>query len=273
LFFYANIQQIFVLKMKYLTLILLTIVSLAAKAQLPSNELYEQFVLKVAPGNSPKGYGLTPEKPVTVGIYADMTDQQKVTAQTSRFYKTFVWADGSPVDLTSHSSTMINNQNIDQYTLVKPGTTDTIMMYVDMYNNTPISVPKGLSVYSKQQLAKEIAPWVSKVNQLDSLADSYTEEGRQISFSILGYLQRTTGLGYFMDKDVIDPLMAENQSDMDLRAFLLRSYISHKFLYAATDQPLAKIKAYNAMVKDYLNVIKNHPDVQTGALPALMKTR
>ena len=101
--------------------------------------------------------------------------------------------------------------------------------------------------------------------------DRYADDkAKTPSVQLLAFLQTNVGLDYLLDKDYVGALMDNYGIDADLKAYLVRSYIFHKFEYALTGQDNIKNKAYNAMVDDYQDVTKKHPDLITGDMSAIM---
>lgn len=252
-------------------LIAFVLFAVAAKAQLPSTEFLERYVLTVNAGKAPAGYGLSTANPITVGAYVDMTDQTKVNAQFNRFFNTFWWADGSKVVYLDHVTKMINSVNYEIFRTVKPGTKDTISIYTDLYKDGPVFVPEGMTSYSKERLAAQFAETLKQLKSYEGMADKYADTAaKNSSFRLVSALQNSVGLDYLMDQDQIEPIMTNYGLDMDFKAVLMRSYIFHKFECIITGQDNAKVKAFNGMVDDYMDITKKHTELATKDVTALM---
>jgi hypothetical protein len=238
----------------------------------PTDEFYEHFVLKHSDDPAPEGYGFSPQLPITVGAYeTNLTDQKNIALQVNRFLKSYLWADGSRITFIDRKSVMINSVNYDKMRITKTGTKDTLTLYTDMYKSGPISLPKGMIFYSKEKLFEELSPLAVQVVKYDAVPDKYADaSAKQASFQLIGLLQNDIGLDYLMDQDYLAPLINDVGQDTDLKAFLIRSYVVHKFLYELTGQPNPKTKAYNIMVDDYQTVIKTHEILSKGHLADLM---
>lgn len=248
------------------------ITAAATPTTLPTTEFYERFVLKTDPTPAPAGYGLTPEHPILVGAYEpDLTDQQAINFKLNRFYKTYMWADSSQVLFLSRKTMMFNNMNIEVFRVTKAGTKDTISLYTDLYKSGPIYVPKGFISFTREQLAQAFAPLLAQVKTYNAAPDKFgDDETKKMGFQILGYLQTSVGISYLMDNDYLDPILTDTSLDLDLRAYLVRCYMFHKFEYEVTGNEDAKKLAFNATVDDYKDVIAKHSFAMQGNLATTM---
>lgn len=244
--------------------------AIGAMAQLPSDEFFERYVLKTTAATKP-GYGMSAENPIKLGVYEDMTNQAKMSSIMGRFTNTFTWPDGSRVQFLSRKTVMINSVNYDKFFAVKPGTTDTIALFVDMYNPGELGVPECFKAFTKEKLAAEFTPTVTELRKFFTLGDKYADTtAKRVSIQLLSSLQTSVGIDYLLDKDYLDAILNNFGLDMDLKAYLMRSYMFHKFDAVLSGQPDAKVKAFNAMVDDFTDVTKRHPDLSTGGVAALM---
>ena len=244
----------------------------ASLTALPTTEFYEHFVLKADPAPAPAGYGLTPEHPILVGAYeADLTNQEIINFQLGRFYKTYMWADSAQVMFLSRKTIMFNNMNIEVFRVTEAGTKDTISLYTDLYKSGPVHAPKGFIFFNRAALALAFAPLLAQVKAYNAAPDKFGDaETQKTGFQILGYLQTSVGIGYLMDNDYLGPILTDTSLDLDLRAFLIRCYMFHKFEYAVTGNEDAKKQAFNATVDDYKDVITKHNFTMQGNLAATM---
>lgn len=239
---------------------------------LPTTEFYEHFVLTPDPTPAPAGYGLTPGQPITIGAYeASLTDQKKINFEMGRFYKTFLWDDGAPIIFISRETAMVDNVNIEKFRVTKEGGKDTVTLYADLYKSGPVHAPKGFKFFTREQLAAAVAPLLTQLKAFNAVADKYGDaENKKTGFQILGYLQNNVGIDYLMDNDYLAPVFSDMGLDLDLRAYLIRSYMFHKFEYEATGHADPKKDAFNAVVDDYKDVIAKHEFSMQGSLATTM---
>jgi hypothetical protein len=243
-----------------------------AVTQLPSDEFFEHFVMKHTDDPTPEGYGLSPDKLIPIGAYEeDLSNQTKINQQMGRFLKTIVWADGSPLIYVDHASSLVDGVNVDRIRLTKLGSKDTLTLYADEYKTGTIFLPKGFKFYTKAQLAAEIAPALAQVRQYLGTPDRYTNaKSKSDSFLLLGFIQSNIGLEYMMDNDYLATILNDVGVDLDFKAYLVRSYMFHKFENMATNQPNASLKSFNQMVDDYKAVIKTNDIMLKGQLAGYM---
>jgi hypothetical protein len=236
--------------------------------QLPTDEFYEHFVLKHANTPTPEGYGLSVDNTIPVGAYVeDLADQKKIGAQINRFLKTYLWADGSRIVFVDRKSEMINSVNVDKFRITKAGGKDTLTLFVDEYKTAPVHLIKGFRFYTKEELAAQLAPVLTDLRTFNAIPDKYGDaKAKTMSLQLLGFLQSNVGLDYLLDNDYLAPVLNDVGVDLDLKAFIVRSYIFHKFEYEATGQATPQVKAYNAMVDDYQAAIKAHEIFSKGNL-------
>lgn len=244
------------------------------KAQLPSTSLYEHFVLSINPNKPDSAYGRMPERPILLGGNKYLANPEEGRKLMTRFGRTYTWPDGSPVEFSKPTTVFLSGTNVDKYVLHKAGSHDSLVIYVDMFNEGLVGVPDGLSLYSKAQLGKDLKPVIDTINTLFTAKDPYKDAAiQQKSFMLVSFLQNSVGLNYLMDQNQIGALIADNTADGDLKAYLIRSYIFHKFVFDATGQENAGNKAFNAVAAEYVNVLKLHPDLKKGQLDNLLHTK
>jgi hypothetical protein len=166
---------------------------------------------------------------------------------------------------------MINNVNYDIFRVTKTGTKDTLTLYTDQYKAAPVGLPKGFRFYTKAELAGDLSSGLTQMRAYNATPDKYGDaKAKAASFQILGFLQQSVGLDYLMDNDYLAPILNDVGIDLDLKAFLVRSYIFHKFEYEDTGVAGAQVKAFNAMVDDYQIAIKAHDIFSKGNLATTM---
>lgn len=244
----------------------------AANVKLPSDDFYEHFVLKHDETAAPEGYGLKPDMLIPVGAYEeDLTNQAKISKQLNRFFHTLVWPDGSALVYVSRNSSLINTVNVEQFKVTKSGGKDTVTLFVDMYKSGPVMAPKGFKFYAKDTLAKGFKPVLEEIDKYYAYKDRFKDTAAvAVSLQILGVVQSAVGIDYMLDHDVLDPLVNDTGLDLDLKAFLIRSYLFRKLYYQVTGQDDAKTKAFNGIVDDYQWVIKDHDVFAKGGLANYM---
>jgi len=242
-------------------------------AGLPSDEFYHIFVLPHTDQAAPEGYGTTPANPILVGAYeADLSDQNHIKQVLNRFLKTYVYADGTQPFFVDRQTKMIDNVNYDIFRIAKNGSTDTTTLYTDQYKSGPLHPIKGLKFYSKENLVTELTPLIQQIIGYDATPDKYgNAAAKTLSIKIVSSIGRDIGLDYLMDADYIGPLVKDAGIDLDLKAFLVRSYIFHKLQYEVTGQPNPKVQAFNTMLDDYQATIRAHDIFAKGILPTLTK--
>lgn len=242
-----------------------------AELPLPTVGFYQLFVLPHSDTPAPAGYGLTSGQPIPVGAYSEsMTDQQKIGAVLVRFFKTFLWDDGTPVVFVSRKTEMINNKNIEKFGVKKEGGKDTIILYADLYKSAPVQAPAGFKFFTRENLAASAAPILAEIKAFEAFPDKYNDDGQKESFQLLNYVQSNINMGYLMDKAAIGPLVNDTGIDLDLRAFLIRMFIIHKFEYEAGGHADSSKDAFNAVVDDYKGVIAKHNIAMQGDLASTM---
>ena len=235
---------------------------------LPTDEFYEHFTLKHSNTPAQEGYGLSADKLIPVGVYVeDLSDEKKITAQLNRFLKTYLWADGKPIIFINRKHEMIDGVNIEKFAVTKEGTKDTITLFTDMYKIEPVGTPKGFRFFTREELATQFAPVLAMLKEFNATPDKYGDgKAKTSSLQILSFLQNNVGLDYLLDNDYLAQILNDVGVDLDLKAFLIRSYIFHKFEYAATGHTNIQVNAYNAMVDDYQAAIKAHDIFSKGNL-------
>jgi hypothetical protein len=259
---------------KFILPCLIIFISLNTYAQQPADSLYKYVILNInSSDKAPAQYGLSAENPITVGAFKFfLSNREKMLITMNRFYKTFTWPDGSLVNFSSRYSINVKNIPIDVYSIVEPGKKDTIKLYANMYDDSPIFVPSGLRQFTKAQFAAELKSVLEGISQVFSAKDWYGEgPSKESTAKSLLYIQKNIGLEYFLDKDYIDPVMKDQVADQNLRGFLFRSYIFHKFYNLAVNGTSPIVNAYNSMLDDLNSTLKLHPELKTGSLLTLQR--
>lgn len=238
-----------------------------------SDEFFHIFTLPHSDEAAPEGYGTSPAHPILVGAYeADLSDQSHIKKVLNRFLKTYLFADGTQPIFIDRQTKMIDNVNFDIFRVAKTGSTDTITLYTDQYKSGTLLPIKGFKFYAKENLVTELTPLVQSIKGYDATPDKYgNAAAKTLCIRIVSSIGRDIGLDYLMDADYIGPLVNDAGVDLDLKAFLVRSYIFHKLEYEVTGQPNPKVQAFNTMLDDYQVAIKAHNIFAKGILPTLVK--
>lgn len=245
--------------------------ALTAKPQLPSTELMNLVTFPGLSNENKPDYG-TKNYPIPSGAFKYITDRAKMNAQMLKLKNSYRWPTGELPDFSSRFSTRnaAGTGIIDCYTLVRPGSTDTLRLFVDPYKEeSSYFVPKGLMPLTKAALAREIAPYVKLTEEIDAAPDAFAL--KETAAQLLQYIAQHIGVAAFTDPDLLRPALADEGADKDLRSFLMRAYIFGKFYAYAKDIPEPKAYAANKMKQSFERFTKLHPDVKTGNLTTLLK--
>jgi hypothetical protein len=255
---------------------LILFISLSIYAQQPADSLYKYVILNInSSDKAPAQYGLSAEMPVTVGAFKFfLSDRERMLITMNRFYKTFTWPDGSPINFSSRYSINVKNIPIDVYSIVARGSKDTIKLYASMYDDSPVFIPSGLRQYTKEQFTAELKPILENIKQLFNSKDWFGDgPSKEETAKLLAYVQKNIGLAYFLDREFMAPVMNDTVADQNLRGFLWRSYIFHKLYNEGVNAPLPLVNAYNSVLDDMNSTLKLHPELKTGSLLTLQRKK
>lgn len=257
--------------MKRTLLPLLITVCLTAKAQLPATDLLNQITFSGLTNEVKSDYG-TLENPIPSGAFKNIADKSKMQLQMFRLTNSYRWPNGEKPNFSSRYSTANKNGTgvVDVYVLTRADSKDTLKLFVDPYQESDTYfVPKGLVPLTKELLAKEIAPYVKLVEELDQAPDASILKDQ--AGQLLQYLSQQVGTAPFIDQDQLKPLLTDQEADTNLKGYLMRSYIFGKFYAYAKDLPKPKEYAFNKMKTSFGKFVSLHPDVKIGRLKEFLK--
>ncbi len=245
--------------------------AIVAKSQLPSAELLKIIIFNGLENKVKPGYG-TKAAPIPSGAFKYIADKNKMQVQMQKLKNSYRWPDGQPLDFSKRFSTRNKNGDgiVDCYTLVKPGTTDTIRLFVDPYKEeASYFVPEGLVALTTPILAKELAPYVKQVEEIDAAPDAFALKETKIQ--LLTYIYQNMGTAPFIDPDMLSAAMADAGADQGLKTHLGHLYMISKFYAYAKDVKNPKQYAYDQMKLAFQKFVKVHPEVKTGDLQTIFK--
>ncbi|SER93207.1 hypothetical protein [Pedobacter rhizosphaerae] len=235
----------------------------AAKAQLPADTLITYITFENLKGYN-KGYGTSIERPIGTGAFTNIADRASLQIRMAKLENSFRWPDGSSIDFSNRGSTSGKTGIVDCYALKNPRTKETVTLYVDPYHtDSTFYIPEGLILVTKEILAKEMAPHLAKIDELDAAADPFADQKENIKQE-LNYIAMKIGIGAFVDRDNLRKLMTDTQANNDLKNYLFNIYILHKFYAMGKNLPKSKEYALNKMKAEFLKFQKNHPDMEAG---------
>lgn len=208
-------------------------------------------------------YG-TKANPIQTGAFININDRSKMI----KLKNSYRWPDGQTIDFSRrHSEPNADGKGIiDCYLLVKPGTTDTIRLYVDPYKISDFYyVPKGLVAIDLVLLKKEIEPYLKLVEELEAGKDAINLKDQ--STKLITYISTSLGALPFVDGE-IRALIDDNEIDPLLKSFLFRSYMFNKFYAYGKGFENEKSYAMGKMKLNFQKHIALHPDAKIGNLKA-----
>ncbi|QPH37715.1 hypothetical protein [Pedobacter endophyticus] len=249
--------------MKTISTIILCLVLGFAKAQLPSDTLVHLISFENLQGYK-DGYGESTNQPLSSGAFINIADRNARQNRMAKLRNSFRWPDGTVIDFSKRGSKMGKTGMVDLYTLENPATKEVITLVVDPYKSDSVYyVPKGLIAVNKEIVAKEIAPFLKKIEVINSSGDAYTEQKDNIA-AVTGYLAANVGVAGFLDRENLTKLMTDTQADAKLKNYLFGVYIINKFY--ALGKGIAQPKAYalKKMKESFVAFEKAHPDVEAG---------
>ncbi|WP_147243787.1 hypothetical protein [Pedobacter miscanthi] len=244
------------------TLIFCLIASLT-KAQLPSDTLMTYVTFENLKGPD-DGYGASINRPIGTGAFKNLADRSYLSMRMAKLENSYRWPDGSRVDFTKRKSEHSATGIVDRYTLINPALKDTIFLFVDPYKlDTEFFVPKGLTALNKEVLAKEIAPQLKAIDDINTAKDAFGN--RQDSLNkVANYIASHAGLVNFVDRENLAKVMTDTQASAELKEYLFKIYIINKFYALGKNISNAKAYALNKMKESFNNFQKEHPAIETG---------
>lgn len=255
--------------MKKLLTLLLTTTALSVQSQ--SVELMSSLTFANLKNEQKTGYG-TAEEPIPSGAFKYISNRPLLETQMRKLENSFRWPNGERISFAERFSTAGKSKAsiVDCYTLVRPGTTDTIRLFVDPYTEAEAYyVPKGLIALDKATLAKEVAPYLKMAEELDAVPDAFIL--KESSAQLLQFISTNLNPAFFLDLDLLKPVLTDETADNELRGYLMRSYIFGKFIAAMKELPNSRQYAYDKMKLAFQKFQPLHPDVKTGAIADHLK--
>jgi len=249
--------------MKTLYTLMLCLTIGFVKAQLPANELINSIIFENLKGYS-DGYGTSIENPLCSGAFKNIADKGSIQNRMVKLKNTYRWPDGSTIDFSKRGSTMGKTGIVDRYTLENPITKEIVTLFVDPYKTDSIFyIPKGLVAVNQEILAKEIAPYLTAIDEINNAKDAYKDKKEEIN-KVSNYLASNIGIGSFVDRDNLLKVITDTQAGTDLKSYLFGIYVLNKFYALGKNISAPKEYALNKMKTAFLNFQKSNPEVESG---------
>lgn len=255
---------------KVLTLIMI-LLTISAKSQSPSPELLKVMLFNGLENKVKPGYG-TKSDPIPSGAFKYIAEKNKMQVQMLKLTNSYRWPDGQSLDFSKRFSTRneAGTGVLDCYTLVKPGTTDTLRLFVDPYREeTAYYVPEGLTALTLPMLKKELAPYVKQIDELDTAPDPFAL--KETKMQLISYIYKHIGPATFIDPDMLSAVMTDKDADNDLKSHLAYMYMISKFYAYAKDIKAPKQFAFDKMKLGFQKFALTYPEVKTGELQTILK--
>lgn len=234
-----------------------------AKAQKPIDTLISYITFEKLKSYN-KGYGTSIDRPIGTGAFTHIADRAALQIRMAKLENSFRWPDGSPIDFSNRGSMGGKTGIVDCYTLKHPATKEKVTLYVDPYHtDSTFYIPEGLILVTPDILAKEIAPHLKKIEEIDAASDPFFDQKDAMNLE-LKYISMKIGIGAFVDRDNLRKVMTDTQADNNLKNYLLNRYILHKFYAMGKNINNAKAYAYQNMKADFKKFQINHPNVESG---------
>lgn len=256
---------------QFLLTLLFAFISITVKAQSPNPELLKLISFEGLQNKVKNGYG-TLEEPIPSGAFKNITDDNNRRSKMLKLMNSYRWPDGKTIDFSKRFSTKAAKGDgiVDCYTLINPGTIDTVKLFVDPYKDSTVYfVPKGLAAVTLSHLGNEIAPFVKQIEEMEAAPDAYVL--KESSSQTLVYIGQKIGYAAFVDNDMLGGIIADKEAAKEVTDFLVRQYIFNKFYAYAKNLPDSKKYAFNKMKSNFLEFTAAHPEVNTGSLKITLK--
>lgn len=257
--------------MKLPAIFFLLLCTLGVKSQSASPELLNFISFSGLENKTKSGYGSI-DDPIPSGAFMNPSDMANLRTQMLKLRNSWRWPDGQPIDFSKRFSTKAKSGDgiLDCYSLVKPGSTDTIRLYVDPYHQaSAYYVPKGLAAVTLPVLEKEIAPYVKEIEAIEASSDA--SQLKASSRQVFGYLNQNIGLKGLVDGDALQAVLSDKEAEKELKDLLLEAYVLNKFYAYAKNLPEAKQYAYSKMKANFEEYLVAHPEAKTGTLKTSIK--
>ncbi|MCZ4243376.1 hypothetical protein [Pedobacter punctiformis] len=232
-------------------------------AQLPADTLITYITFENLKGHN-DGYGASIDRPIGTGAFKNLVDRSYLSSRMAKLENSYRWPDGTRIDFTKRNSEHSSTGIVDRYTLIHPNLKDTIWLFVDPYKLDSIFyVPKGLIAINKDVLAKEIAPQLKAIEDINAAKDAYSNEQQNIR-NIANYIAARFGVVNFIDQDNLRKVMKDTQAGAEIKNYLFMLYVLNKFYALGKNITQPKMYALNKMKQAFINFQKEHPNVETG---------
>ena len=210
------------------------------------------------------GYGESIDNPLSSGAFKNIADRNGMQTRMAKLRNTYRWTDGSVIDFSKRGSIMGKSGMVDRYTLENPKTKETLILVVDPYKTDSIyHIPKGLIALTKDILAKEIAPYLNMIDEVNKSADAFTNEKDKMS-SVSNFIAMNIGITPFIDRENIIKVMTDTQASNDLKSYLFGIYIINKFYALGKNLHDPKAFALTKMKDSFPKFQKLHPEIESG---------
>lgn len=233
------------------------------KAQVPSDSLIKYMSFENLKGYR-AGYGESVNNPLNSGAFKNIADRNGMQARMAKLRNTYRWSDGSIIDFSKRGSTMGKSGMVDQYTLENPKTKELLTLIVNPYQtDSTYYIPKGLIAVNKDILAKEIAPHLNMIDEINKSADAFASEKEKMNI-VSNFIAMNIGISHFIDRENLIKVITDTQANNDLKSHLFGTYIINKFYALGKNLPEPKAFALTKMKDAFHKFQKLHPDAEIG---------
>jgi hypothetical protein len=255
--------------MKRIFTLLLVAAAATTQAQTPSDEFVKYLTFPNLKNEVKADYG-TADNPLQSGAFQNIADRGAMQTQMRKLTNSYRWPDGSTLDFSKRGSMQGKNGIVDMYTLAKPGTKDTVRLFVDPYHTSDnYFVPKGLVALNAPILAKELSPLVKIAEEIYAAPDA--SELKESSAQLLAAINKQFGTALFIDTAVVAPIVKDKEADKQFGGYLIRSYLFTKFLALSKNIKNPTQYATKKMKENFTKYTALHPDVKSGGLKDSLK--
>ncbi|WP_199117277.1 hypothetical protein [Pedobacter sp. ASV28] len=218
-----------------------------------------------------KGYG-SKEDPIPSGAFINIADAQNRSDKMRRLFNSYRWPDGQSIDFSKRFSTANASGKgiVDCYTIIKPGTTDTLSIFVDPYQKAEkYFVPEGLSAITPQLLKKELEPILKQIDEINNADDGAALKIH--AANILAYLGGKLNYTFLIDEGNLKAIASDKIAEEALKDYLFKSYVFNKFYAYAKEIANEQSYAFDKMKLQFQKYLLAHPNANTGALKDILK--
>ena len=256
--------------LKKLTLVVCNLFcSLLLFAQPLSEKIVTLLTLKVSTATPPVGYGTTQEQPLQTGSFMNL---DLVVLETGKFYQTFRWPNGDPLDFSRRTMVTLPSGILDRYTLTHAGFPDTIQLFVDPYHKAELFVPRGLVLAKASVFAPIINPVLENIREIVTAPDAYKDSATKVKQAqVLYFIQKGIGMNALADDAVMKNLIADKTVDRSLSGYLFRMFLFHRILAFAKGTENDKEYALQEMTRAYKALKQKYPEVANASYDGWLK--